>query len=130
MPATFPRQLLTTRRCVAAGFQHNVSGVNIFNFPKNEEVLSQYIKQVQHTRANEQLLAKSSVLSCDHFMMNCFEPQQKVAAQFEIVIRSKLLSGDIPSIPLHWSLSTVPYVHFAPKSVALSYLGLKCRELQ
>ena len=71
------------------------------------------------------IYAKSSVLCSNHFVESCFEAQPKFVAQFGIAMRSGLKSSDVLSKHLCWSLSRVPFIiHFPPKSMALSCLGM------
>ena len=86
------------KRCVAAGCSNtNADGVSLYNFPKDEALRSQWIKQVQRFRA-EWTATSYSVLCSKHFNDHCFGPDSKIAATFGMQKAKRLKSGAVPTI--------------------------------
>lgn len=77
--------------------QKNDSGVGLFSFPKDEAVRSQWMKQVQQTRAKWNA-TKYSALCSEHFEASCFKEELKMAAQLGVAMRRQLKPGAVPSI--------------------------------
>ena len=70
--------------CMAAICSNtNVDGVSLFIFLKDPSLHTPCIKSVQRYRA-EWTNTAYSVLCSEHFEDQCFEPQSKIAASFDM----------------------------------------------
>ena len=74
----------------------NANGVSLYEFPKDEALRSQRIKQVQRFRAQWTATSYSELCS-KRFNNDCFEPDSKIAATFGMKRAKRLKSSPIPT---------------------------------
>ena len=87
------------KRCVAYGCgSTNKDGISLFCFPKDDSLCKLWTQQVQRTRDKWSGPTAFSFLCSNHFTPDCFEPNSKLAASFNLKIAQRLKPGAVPSI--------------------------------
>ena len=82
--------------CVAFGCNNSYKdGVSLFKFPKDPNLREAWVKQVKRTRDKWTGPSQHSVLCCNHFTEDSFEPSP---ATMGIKKRVVLKAGAIPTI--------------------------------
>ena len=71
--------------------------MRLIKFPRDEKFSALWIKQVQRFRA-EWTCTKYSVLCSEHFSVECFKVESKLAAEFGLKKSKRLRADAVPSI--------------------------------
>uniref|UniRef100_A0A1X7UP36 THAP-type domain-containing protein n=1 Tax=Amphimedon queenslandica TaxID=400682 RepID=A0A1X7UP36_AMPQE len=86
------------KRCVAYGCgSTNRDGISLFSFPKDDKLCKLWTQQVQRARDKWSRPTAYSFLCSNHFSPDCFEPDSKLAARFNLQKVQRLNPGAVPS---------------------------------
>lgn len=87
------------KRCVAYGCGSiNRDGISLFSIPKDDKLRKLWTQQVQRARDKWSGPTACSFLCSNHFSPDCFEPDSKLAASFNLKKVQRLKPGAVPSI--------------------------------